>query len=384
MASELSAIILAAGLSSRMGELKPLLHLGESTVLGQCITVLKNAGAEDIVVVTGNRAAEVAAEAQVHKARPEYNPVFSQGMFSSIRAGAKALNPASSAVFLLPVDMPLIRVGTFHLLQEHLLATKAEIAHPVFCGKRGHPLCIRASLLKDFGREKDHAAGLRPLLAAYERDNAQRVIEVAVADANILIDLDTPEAYRGACALYMCHDYPTIKEAEVIVSQIHPMPPKGLAHGHLVGELAALFATTINRQNDITLNASLCHVSGLLHDLAKGQPCHETKGSQWLIRLGFPRAAAIVAVHKDLLWQEGMPITERELVHLADKLVRGSALVTIENRFAEKLALYAHDKEAQAAITRRLDLAKRLAGAVEVQCGQDLYALARQVVPAPC
>ena len=65
MASGLGAIILAAGLSSRMGRLKPILPLGGGTLLGQCIEVLREGGVADIVVVCGHCGEEVAAAAQV-------------------------------------------------------------------------------------------------------------------------------------------------------------------------------------------------------------------------------------------------------------------------------------------------------------------------------
>lgn len=390
-----SAIILAAGLSSRMGKLKPLLPLGESTVLGQCIAVFRQAGISNILVVTGHQAAEVAAEAAAHGARPVHNPDFAEGMYSSIRAGARALENwdcAATKVLLLPVDIPLIRVGTVRLLQEAMQASGAyvtHVAHPVFAGERGHPLCIRAGLLRELTQGKTSQAGLRPLLARYEEKHPKKVREAPVADANILVDLDTPEAYKQGCERFKERDYPSPEEAEVIVRHIHPMPAKGLAHGRLVGELAALFAAAINqhnRQQESRLNVELCRTCGLLHDLAKGQPQHEATGGQWLSRLGFPRAAAIVAAHKDLDWQTGMAISERELVHLADKLARGGYLLSIERRFTEKLIVYAHDSEAQAAIRDRHALALRLVESVEEASGQELSALCQPLahLSLPC
>ncbi|NLZ18005.1 MAG: NTP transferase domain-containing protein [Desulfobulbaceae bacterium] len=381
-----SAIILAAGLSSRMGRLKPLLPLGTGTVLGQCIAVLKQAGVSDILVVAGHRSEEVAAEVCVHGARPVHNPDFLEGMYSSIVAGVRMLDPNLATVLLLPVDIPLIRVGTVLLLQEAMQARGAQVAHPVFAGERGHPLCIRATLLRQLTQGEKGQAGLRPLLANHEQKHPKQVCEVRVADANILVDLDTPEAYKQGCERFGHRDYPAPEEAEVIVRYIHPMPAKGIVHGRLVGELAALFATAINRQQESGLNVELCRTCGLLHDLAKGQPHHEATGGLWLTRLGFPKAAAIVAAHKDLDWQTGGAITERELVHLADKLARGGYLLSIDRRFTEKKILYAHDAEAQAAIRDRHALARRLAQAVEEESGQELSALCRPLahLQLPC
>ena len=377
MASGLGAIILAAGLSSRMGRLKPILPLGGGTLLGQCIEVLREGGVADIVVVCGHCGEEVAAAAQVYSARPVCNPHFKEGMYSSIMAGVQALSPTTSTVFLLPVDMPLIRLGTVSLLAQAMAnaGNTPQVAHPVFRDERGHPLCIRAKLLHSLCKQEGPPSGLRPLLAAHEQAHPVQVAEVRVADANILVDLDTPEAYRQGCALFAQRDYPAVEEAEVIVQHIHLMPDKGLAHGRLVGELAGIFAAAINRRRGSNLLIELCQVGGLLHDVAKGQANHETQGALWLGRLGFPRVAAIIAAHKDLDWQESQPLGERELVHLADKLIRGRYLFPIDARFAEKLAQYAHDQEAVVAIRKRHTLAKQLAQAVEEACGCELATL---------
>ncbi len=390
MAPGLSAIILAAGLSTRMGAFKPLLPLGNTTVLGQCIDLLRQAGVQRIVVVSGHRAEELAVEALRHGIQPVYNPDFPQGMYTSIRVGIQAVDPAAPGVFLLPVDIPLIRVGTLALLAQAMdkTATGAaalQVAHPVFRGERGHPLCIRAGLLRQLCLQSGQPGGLRPLLALHEEACPQEVGEVAVADANILFDLDTPEAYGQAQDLLDRRDYPSPEEAAAIVRHIHPMPARGLAHGRQVGALAGNFAAAINRAQKSRLLVELCRTCGVLHDLAKGHARHEELGGIWLGRLGFPRAAAIVAAHKDLDWQEGMPVTERELVHLADKLVHGSRVVSLKERFEEKLTLYAHDETAQAAIGERYDLARRLARAVEGASGQSLAELCgKRVLPFSC
>ena len=56
---DISAILLAAGRSSRMGAFKPLLPFGESTVIESCIINLRSAGIEEIIIVIGHRADDV-------------------------------------------------------------------------------------------------------------------------------------------------------------------------------------------------------------------------------------------------------------------------------------------------------------------------------------
>ena len=375
MAPRLSALVLAAGLSSRMGRLKPLLPLdpqGAQTPLGLCVGLFRAAGIDEVVVVTGHRDDEVGSAARAAGARVVHNPDYARGMYGSVRAGVAGLDAATDGFFLLPVDIPLVRTGTVRLLARAFAGKPASVLLPVFAGRRGHPPLLGRELIGRIQDSAEPAGGLRTLLDLVEAEQPERVREVQVADRFILRDMDTP-ADHAACVERLTHrDWPSLAEAEAILAHLHPMPARGLAHGRCVGEVAALLAAQLVRAAGWPLSVELCRVAGLLHDLAKGQPEHERAGARWLHELGFPRAAAIVAAHRDLDWQPGTGLTEREIVHLADKLVRGSRIVPVQARFAEKLALYEHDTQAVAAIEHRRRVAEQLAAAVESALGQSL------------
>ena len=86
----LAAIILSAGLSSRLKEFKPLLPLGNELLLERVLTLYQSVGVSDIRVVTGHRAGEVAALAMRCGAKPVFNPNFAcKGMFSSVVAASQ-------------------------------------------------------------------------------------------------------------------------------------------------------------------------------------------------------------------------------------------------------------------------------------------------------
>ena len=375
MAPRLSALVLAAGLSSRMGRLKPLLPLdpqGAQTPLGLCVGLFRAAGIDEVVVVTGHRDDEVGSAARAAGARVVHNPDYARGMYGSVRAGVAGLDAATDGFFLLPVDIPLVRTGTVRLLARAFAGKPASVLLPVFAGRRGHPPLLGRELIGRIQGSAEPAGGLRTLLDQVEAEQPERVREVQVADRFILRDMDTP-ADHAACVERLTHrDWPSLAEAEAILAHLHPMPARGLAHGRCVGEVAALLAAQLVRAAGRPLSVELCRVAGLLHDLAKGQPEHERAGARWLHELGFPRAAAIVAAHRDLDWQPGTSLTEREIVHLADKLVRGSRIVPVQARFAEKLALYEHDAQAVAAIEHRRRVAEQLAAAVESALGRSL------------
>jgi len=376
MASYLSAVILAAGFSSRMGSLKALLPLGGRTVLEQCVALFRDCGIEDVVVVTGHRAEEVGAIAAKAGARVAHNPQFADGMYGSIQTGVRLLAEQSSGFFLLPVDIPLLRCGTINLLTRSFAMAPAQICYPVFDGRRGHPPLITADLIPVILGNVHPHGGLRTLLAFLEQQQPGQVRDVLVADANIHIDLDTPEDYQAGYQRFVIRDFPNMEECEVLCHHIHPMNRKGLAHGRIVAEVAVSLGEAVNRHSGLGLDLELCRVSGWLHDLAKGHPCHEEEGARWLRELGFDRVAAIVAVHKDLDWNPDMAIGEREIVHLADKLVRGNRIIAIEERFEEKLTLYRNDPIVIEAIHGRYNLVLQLAAVVEAMAGLSLEVIA--------
>jgi CTP:molybdopterin cytidylyltransferase MocA len=139
---KISAIILAAGYSSRMGTLKPILKLGDKTILERTIRLFRDLGIEYVIVVVGHGAEETMPIAHDCGARAIMNRQFDRGMFSSVQAGAEALRPESEAFFVLPVDIPLVRSQTIRDLLEAYQVGKSKIVVPVFRGKRGHPPLI--------------------------------------------------------------------------------------------------------------------------------------------------------------------------------------------------------------------------------------------------
>ena len=346
------AVILAGGLSSRMGgPLKPLLRLAGQTALARLAATFRQAGVADIIVAGGHRQAEIAAEAERLGIRFVYNPYYETGMFSTVQAGLAglaAVPPAAERVLLTPADVPLFRPATV----TRLLARATEpgtsgappVLYPAFAGERGHPPCLDAALLPAI-LAFDGDGGLRAALAPYPFE------ELPVADALTLADMDTPADYAALNVLAARLDIPTPAEAEALLA-IQAVPPQGLAHARGVAAVALALARGLNSAG-AGLDLSLIEAAALLHDVAKGQPRHEAAGGRLLDSLGFSRAGAIVAAHRDIELPPDAPVTEREIVYLADKFVYGSRLVSVPARFGQKLDLFAQDPEAVAAITRR-------------------------------
>ena len=216
-ARPISAVIVAAGMSSRMGSFKPLLPLGNSTIIGTLVQSCLDAGALDVVVVAGNRADELERHLLELHATVQENPVMGMGkgqpgekqsvparvvlnpdyatsdMAASVRIGFEALNPECEQVLFSPVDVPLWLPSTAKIL----LDSKSKIAVPVFRGTKGHPLMLDASIIGALlGNLGD--GGLRNAI----RQIGESIEEVEVNDEGCIYDADTPDQYRHLLDIY--------------------------------------------------------------------------------------------------------------------------------------------------------------------------------------
>ena len=193
----ISAIILAAGESKRMGQPKMLLKWGNSTVLEHVISVFANAGVEDIVVVTGAAREEVekiVAVAQTScPARSVFNEGFVEGeMLSSIQCGLRDLAEKDSSAALIALgDQPQVREGSVWRVCEMFKETGNPLVVPSYHMRRGHPWLVDESL---WGEMLAMRAPQTP--RDFLNARADQIKYVEVDDEGILADLDTPEQYR--------------------------------------------------------------------------------------------------------------------------------------------------------------------------------------------
>ncbi|WP_051328359.1 nucleotidyltransferase family protein [Desulfatirhabdium butyrativorans] len=191
--SNLSAIVLSAGMSSRIGGFKPLLPLAGKTLLEHVLSLYRSVGISDIRVVAGYRGDELIPPAERFGARVVFNPDFQTGMFSSVVAGIVDLSPGCSGFFIHPVDIPLVRCETLIALRKAFQQGKSSVYYPSFQERRGHPPLISAIHVKAI-QSWHGRGGLRMFLRNHQDD----ATDVPVGDPFILKDIDTPEDYAWA------------------------------------------------------------------------------------------------------------------------------------------------------------------------------------------
>lgn len=198
---DLAAVILAAGYSSRMAAFKPLLPLGHSSVIETVINTFIMAGINNVTVVLGHRADDLKPLMEHLHIRWVLNEKYSDGMFSSIASGLRSLSPEVKGVFLLPVDMPLVKSKTINEIKIAYSRSGTHIFHPAYLKQRGHPPLIPSDLFPEI-LAWNGAGGLQYFLEQHEA----RAYEVGVQDKGILMDIDTPGDYWNICRVYEQRD----------------------------------------------------------------------------------------------------------------------------------------------------------------------------------
>jgi len=192
---EVSAIILAAGKSQRMGQPKMLLPWGNTTVLGQVVGTFSKMGIADIIVVTGGDMevveVEVSRLAGQFPDRAVYNPLFEKGgMMSSIQAGLAVTPPYCKAVLIGLGDQPQVEEETLNDILASYEKTGAGIIVPSHENRRGHPVLVDFVHRPEL-QNLDPQSSLRDFMNIHQNE-----IHYVKASSSVLQDLDTPQDYQ--------------------------------------------------------------------------------------------------------------------------------------------------------------------------------------------
>jgi molybdenum cofactor cytidylyltransferase len=195
----ISAIILAAGESKRMGKQKLLMPWGNATVIEHVISVFANAGLDEILVVTGSHRKEIEAIVSgMNNDRPVrsvFNENYSTGeMLSSIQCGLRALLRGGARAALIALgDQPQVREGSVRMVCDAFRESGSPLVAPSFNMRRGHPWLIARELWDELLDLDTHQTP-RVFLDRHQEE----IYYAETEDASILADLDTQQDYRSS------------------------------------------------------------------------------------------------------------------------------------------------------------------------------------------
>lgn len=185
---KVSAIVLAAGKSSRMGTNKLLLEVGERKVLEHILHKLKP---YPTIVVTGYNPEEIRPIIDRYEVEEAYNSNYEEGMTTSFQKGISKLDENVEAAFLILSDTFGFREDLLERMIDKMDSEDdALLVSPLYEGKKGHPVLVRSDLFSEF-LSLSHRGTMKDIVEGYEKRH--RYVEGSVW---CRIDLDTPEDYE--------------------------------------------------------------------------------------------------------------------------------------------------------------------------------------------
>jgi molybdenum cofactor cytidylyltransferase len=197
-----TAAVLAAGKSSRMGKSKPLFPIGGIPMAEVTLRKLLPFPFERIVCVTGHLHEAIREMIEIEDSRFEwiYNPAYAEGQSTSLRRAADCRPDPEHGLMVFLADQPFIRTETIGKVISEVRAAAALggkcVVQPVYCGQKGHPVYFSGAMLDLFsGLQGD--IGAKTVIA-----HADRHLLVPVEDEGVIIDLDTLDEYEKYSKLF--------------------------------------------------------------------------------------------------------------------------------------------------------------------------------------
>ena len=188
----ITAVVLAAGESKRMGKTKQLLPWGDTTVLGQVLRNLKDSTIHDTFVISGHDAEAIEAIAHAEDLHTLRNRQYASGeMLSSLQTAVHHLPPSTDAILVMHADQPLVTPTIIDQLLTAYRQGQGDIIAPVYNGQRGNPVLISRQFFAEL-LELPLGSAPRDLL----RRHPDAIHLLQIADESVLIDLDNPESYQ--------------------------------------------------------------------------------------------------------------------------------------------------------------------------------------------
>jgi len=185
-----SAILLAAGESKRLRMPKLLLPFGKSTILEQTIDNLLNSRVDEVIVVLGYRAEEMMRKLANRPVKIAINPIYHQGMSTSIVKGLSLVNNRAQAIMVALADQPLINSQTINRLIEESLGYDKGIIIPTYQAERGHPVIFASEYKEELLGLKGDIGGRQTI-----KEHPNDTLEVIAESKAITMDINTINDY---------------------------------------------------------------------------------------------------------------------------------------------------------------------------------------------
>lgn len=196
-ARRITAILLAAGLSKRLGRNKLLLPLGDETVVRKTAKAVLASAASEVILVTGHEEAMVKRAVEDLDVRFIHNPRYAEGQSTSMIAGVEAAHEAAEAYLFVLGDQPLLTPGIVNDLISLYEKSRPDalVVAPSYQGRRGNPTLFSAALKDELLRTSGDAGG-RGIIQRLETESPDKIVFHRLSNDDIFLDIDTEEDYE--------------------------------------------------------------------------------------------------------------------------------------------------------------------------------------------
>ncbi len=190
-ATRVAAIVLAAGMSRRMGTPKQLLRLGSKSLLERTLDNIRGSSVDEIVLVLGASADEVRRQLATDGMRVVVNPDFQQGMGTSLCMGLAAVSASIQGALIVLADQPFVRSSTLDQMIAYRQKHAPQILIPLYRGFRGNPVLLDSSVFPEL-KNLTGDIGCRAIFGSH----TESIHKLAVDDVGILLDVDSAEDWE--------------------------------------------------------------------------------------------------------------------------------------------------------------------------------------------
>jgi molybdenum cofactor cytidylyltransferase len=267
--SGVSAVVLAAGMSRRMGTPKQLLRMNGKTVLERTLESVRASNVGEIVLVLGHAAGSIEKAISTDRMKVVHNQDFQQGMGTSLRAGLAAVDAEASAALIVLADQPFVRAETLNRLIACHQESRPDIIIPLYKGFRGNPVLLDRSVFPEL-EELRGDVGCRAIFGSH----TENIRKLPVEDMGILLDIDGPEEYQKLENAYKARD-------ELIRTENAPLEskadlPSGRAElviagrdavAHALAKFGRLLNFTVTMVDPLLALAEVPEADRILHEL---------------------------------------------------------------------------------------------------------------------
>jgi molybdenum cofactor cytidylyltransferase len=184
--SGISAVILAAGSSQRMGSPKQLLRLGPKLLLEHALDAVRSACVDEVILVLGFAAEEIRRTIATDGVTVVMNENYREGMGTSLRLGISSISPDARGAFIVLADQPLVRPATLDRMIAFHREHTPQIVIPTYRGFRGNPVLLDRTVFPELADTKGDV-GCRVIFGSH----TQGIHKLPVDDPGILLDADT-------------------------------------------------------------------------------------------------------------------------------------------------------------------------------------------------